>query len=314
MNPTTPLQAYDFIGDIHGQLGKLTDLLLLLGYEHHPVTGVWHHPGGRIAVFLGDLVDRGPEVRAVVRTVRDMVEAGTALAIMGNHEFNLILYHTPAPWGGWLRTHTADHTRQCAATLAAFNGCEEELADHLEWMKQLPATLELAGCRAVHACWDAGRLPLVAGRTLLDEAFLLACGTPGTPEHQAMENLLKGAEMPLPPGITFEDKDGTARTAVRARWWNLHEPMTLAGLIMPPGCAVVDEPVLWEHLRHLPCYAEDAPPVFFGHYWLPPTMEKAPLAPNLACLDYGAGRNGPLTAYRWNGETRLTADAFVCTR
>jgi len=74
---------YDIIGDIHGRLDKLDALLRRLGYrEHH---GAWRHPD-RTAVFVGDLIDRGPHQVATVDRVRRMVDAGAALCVMGNHE------------------------------------------------------------------------------------------------------------------------------------------------------------------------------------------------------------------------------------
>ena len=57
MSISEPL--YDIIGDIHGQYGKLEALLGKLGYSHRQ--GLWTPPDGRMAVFLGDLIDRGPE-------------------------------------------------------------------------------------------------------------------------------------------------------------------------------------------------------------------------------------------------------------
>ena len=50
-------------------------------------------------------------------------------------------------------------------------------------------------------------------------------------------------------------------------------------------------------------------PVFIGHYWLSGTPQ--PLAANIACMDYSAARNGPLVAYRWDGETVLDKARFV---
>ncbi len=80
---------FDIIGDVHGCGDELTELLMLLGYAPDTQTGVWTHPAGRRAVFLGDLVDRGPKVVATVRLVMDMVKAGTALCIPGNHDNKL---------------------------------------------------------------------------------------------------------------------------------------------------------------------------------------------------------------------------------
>ena len=78
---------FDIIGDVHGCLGELTQLLTTLGYA--PVDSVWRHEGGRRAIFLGDLVDRGPDSPGVLRLVMDMVAAGSALCIQGNHDHKL---------------------------------------------------------------------------------------------------------------------------------------------------------------------------------------------------------------------------------
>lgn len=74
---------YDVIGDVHGCRSELVTLLDRLGWQ-----GV-RHPQGRTAVFVGDLVDRGPDTPGVLRLVMEMVEAGTALCVAGNHEAKL---------------------------------------------------------------------------------------------------------------------------------------------------------------------------------------------------------------------------------
>ena len=84
---------FDVIGDVHGCRSELESLLSALGYEltrdgeGRPVDAV--HPGGRRAVFLGDLVDRGPDTPGVLRLVMGMVAAGNAIAVPGNHEDKL---------------------------------------------------------------------------------------------------------------------------------------------------------------------------------------------------------------------------------
>lgn len=80
---------FDIIGDIHGCGDELEELLALLGYLAD-AGGVYRHPEGRKAVFLGDLVDRGPRVLDCVRLVRRMVEAGSALCVPGNHDMKLM--------------------------------------------------------------------------------------------------------------------------------------------------------------------------------------------------------------------------------
>ena len=84
---------FDIVGDVHGCRAELETLLTRLGYalerddEGHPVNAV--HPQGRTAVFVGDLVDRGPDTPGVLRLVMGMVAAGTAHCVSGNHEKKL---------------------------------------------------------------------------------------------------------------------------------------------------------------------------------------------------------------------------------
>jgi len=80
---------FDIVGDVHGCGDELDALLDLLGYEIGD-DGVRRHPEGRRAVFVGDLVDRGPRVVHVLKTVMEMVGAGSALAVPGNHDVKLV--------------------------------------------------------------------------------------------------------------------------------------------------------------------------------------------------------------------------------
>jgi protein phosphatase len=88
---------FDIIGDVHGCFDELVDLLSQLGYsvkkssdgEKSPSYSVTH-PEGRRAVFLGDLVDRGPKTPDVLRLVMSMKEAGAALCVPGNHDIRLM--------------------------------------------------------------------------------------------------------------------------------------------------------------------------------------------------------------------------------
>ena len=80
---------FDIIGDVHGCATELEGLLATLGYSRDDA-GVWRHAAGRKAVFVGDLVDRGPRVVDVLRIVMAMVDAGTALAVPGNHDLKLV--------------------------------------------------------------------------------------------------------------------------------------------------------------------------------------------------------------------------------
>ncbi len=81
---------FDIIGDVHGCLGELDTLLDRLGWGAADATGLRAHPDGRTAVFVGDLVDRGPDVPGVLRRAMAMVGGGSALAVPGNHDMKLV--------------------------------------------------------------------------------------------------------------------------------------------------------------------------------------------------------------------------------
>ena len=88
-NRKTDHGPFDIIGDVHGCATELESLLDQLGYRRDDA-GVFRHPDDRKAVFLGDLVDRGPRVPDVLRIAMAMVDAGSALAVPGNHDLKLV--------------------------------------------------------------------------------------------------------------------------------------------------------------------------------------------------------------------------------
>ncbi|WP_338020071.1 metallophosphoesterase [Rhodopirellula sp. P2] len=112
---------YDIIGDTHGHADELKALLSDLRYSSR--RRGYRHPD-RKAVFVGDFVDRGSAIGEVVEIARAMVDAGDALAVMGNHECNAIAFHTPRPgkpWSGktseWFPAHADRNFKQHQATL-----------------------------------------------------------------------------------------------------------------------------------------------------------------------------------------------------
>ncbi|MGH7719832.1 MAG: AAA family ATPase, partial [Gemmatimonadaceae bacterium] len=88
-NRKTDHGPFDIIGDVHGCADELEELLATLGYVREDGS-TWRHPAGRKAVFVGDLVDRGPRIPDVLRAVMAMVDAGSALAVPGNHDLKLV--------------------------------------------------------------------------------------------------------------------------------------------------------------------------------------------------------------------------------
>ncbi len=105
---------FDIIGDVHGCSDELRKLLGTLGYVPKPDASapngeIWRHPAGRTAVFLGDLVDRGPGIADVLALVMAMVASGSALCLEGNHESKLLRK---------LRGHNVQVTHGLAESLA----------------------------------------------------------------------------------------------------------------------------------------------------------------------------------------------------
>ena len=76
----------DVIGDVHGEIQALLDLLGHLGYQNDG-----RHAEGRRLVFLGDLTDRGPDSPAVLELVRRLNEQGLSQCVLGNHDLNILL-------------------------------------------------------------------------------------------------------------------------------------------------------------------------------------------------------------------------------
>ena len=270
-----------------------------------------HHPE-RTVIFVGDFVDRGPQQLRTLGIVRDMMEAGSARAVMGNHELNAIGFATPDPErpGEFLRRRSEKNTRQHAAFLAEV-GCDSALhRSWVDWFLTLPLWIETPQFRVVHACWDPGVVaaaqPWLNGEHRLPRDHLPLAFTRAHPLHTCAELLLKGPEAELPPGATFTDKEGHVRTAIRTRWW-APELRTYDDAYIGPAGAVI--PAL--ALPAAQTTPEPDRPTFIGHYWLEPDGGPALLSHRVACVDYSVAKGGLMTAYRFEGEEALTPDHFV---
>ncbi|MFE9681285.1 polynucleotide kinase-phosphatase [Streptomyces sp. NPDC006285] len=126
---------FDIIGDIHGCASELESLLAKLGYTD----GV--HPEGRTAVFVGDLVDRGPDSPGVLRRVMSMVGSGNALCVPGNHENK---------YGRYLKGRKVQHTHGLAETIEQMAGESEEFTQQVrEFVDGLVSHYVLDGGRLV---------------------------------------------------------------------------------------------------------------------------------------------------------------------
>jgi hypothetical protein len=138
----------DLVGDIHGEIDATHSLLGHLGYSTDGT-----HPQGRRLVFLGDLVDRGPDSPAVVRLVRGLVEDGSAQCVLGNHELNLLLGRRKEG-NAWFFGEP-DESMGRPARLVPQAPADDLLREQiLAFFRRLPLALERPDLRAVHACWD----------------------------------------------------------------------------------------------------------------------------------------------------------------
>lgn len=302
------MAGYAVIGDVHGNLERLIALLVLLGYRLE--AGTYRHPEGRVALFVGDLIDRGPAQVEVLRTVRAMVDAGSARVVMGNHELNAIGFATKGP-KGYLRPHSDKNEAQHRAFLQQVGWDSDAHRELIRWFMTLPVALDLGGLRVCHAWWHdphvsaVGAASAASGR--LDEDFLRASFTKGSDAFEVLEGLTKGLEVELPEGVSFRDHGGFERREVRVRWWDANAVSFREAAIVPEDqrAAVPDLPLP----PGIPPGNPSPVPVFVGHYWF--TGTPAPQNANTAVLDYGAGLDGPLVGYRWNTESELQADHFV---
>lgn len=174
----------------------------------------------------------------------------------------------------------------------------------------LPLWIELPDLRVVHACWHPTHMAtlkphLCSGNRLgLDLVHLSS--QRGSAEFIALETILKGPEATLPDGLSFA-LDGHLRYEARTRWWDANAiSFRQSALVDARAQSLLPDLPIPETTR--PGYDGDRP-VFIGHYWMNGVPQL--LAPRVACVDYSAGKNGPLVAYRWEGERDLDAGRFI---
>jgi len=265
-----PDTALDIIGDVHGELAALEALLDHLGYQPDG-----HHPQCRLLVFLGDLIDRGPDSPGVVRRVADLVEGGHAMMVMGNHDLNAVAGKLKKE-NTWLFDHGPVSDAENRVT------SERQRRRILEFLRMQPVALHRDDLRVVHACWDGESLKrLECERDPVDALFKYqtriesSCAgeSDEVTRNLALQNqnpmkLVTSGPETRAPKLFFAG--GKMRGEARYPWWN--------------------------------DYAE-SPFVVFGHYWRIPIpeiqkddklfsglpLESALGAGNSTCIDYSVG-------------------------
>ncbi|WP_029106754.1 metallophosphoesterase [Mycobacterium sp. URHD0025] len=328
----TTVQGYDIIGDVHGCATTLELLLTELGYRKLSGTSEYRQPDRR-AIFVGDLIDRGDEQLRVLQIVKDMVDAGSAQIVMGNHEFNALAYDTewPAGSGKYLRAHddpespwSAKNTKQHATFLEQVTGADRRR--YLDWFKTIPLWLDLGDLRVIHACWHQDSIDVVeqhcGSSTPFDDVRHLASATDKNhPLYQAIETLLKGPEISLVEHNLpeYHDKDGIPRPNARARWWN-SDARNLRDIAEMGGNYTTATGEPYPLLPELELSGGDQTyvyppgiPVFYGHYWRQGSPKHLhDWTDYTACVDFSAVKGGALTAYRWSaGEHRINPANYV---
>ncbi|MFT7465262.1 MAG: hypothetical protein ACI9EF_003627 [Pseudohongiellaceae bacterium] len=320
---TQPL-LLDVIGDVHGHLAGLLTLCRDLGYD---VEGDGSHPDGRLLLFVGDLIDRGPQSLEVAEHVAALVQKDLAMCLLGNHEYNLVAWH---------QGHQSARTSN-GATISDVARRPERWEAVLTFFSSLPIALQLPGLRVIHAVWhepcvrrvtaalassenqpttplgkearpiDRLRAAVAIGSPFLNGALREELPQAGVPPASdcSHEILIKGFEEQA--AQPFEDADGHRRTLIRVCWWlgqraeiptdgvtvfghywNL-PPKPDSALFAPPYPAGHPESLRWEreHAPEIPRRGQQA----------------VPAHESFVCIDYNGmlrhGDVGCIGAYRW---------------
>ncbi len=293
------------IGDIHGEFDALEALLRRL--HCHPDQG---RPA-RALVFLGDLVDRGPDSPAVVRLVSRLMAEGVAHCVLGNHEMNIVTgQHKPGnqwffgeTWRiGALTTDTFSIDDVDHPYPSRWVETDAERADIIRFFERLPLSLEREDLRVVHACWhemlSSATAPWRPFAERTNDAILDGLRAQGllAPETTNRYDRVHGA----PPHHEF-DRLVRVESAVQN-----DNPVKVA----VSGTEVAFEAARWvggkwRVLGRSPWWnAPDADrrPVVIGHYWrqrspgstgpwgVVPPFEWAGGERPVFCLDYSVGR------------------------
>lgn len=318
--PDGPL---DVIGDVHGEFGALEELLYRrLGYERDG-----GHPQGRTAIFVGDLVDRGEDSRAVVTLVSDWLRHGRAACVLGNHELNLLL-NKRRSGNEWFHGEEQSLRGGSGVIPQRVLVGDAERRELLALVSGLPLALERDDLRLVHACWRPEAIDALRGdrRTAQDrfwheqlriDAELKEEGIPRESVEADLERQNRNPVTVCTSGLervaaTPFRAGGRMRRVERVPWWESYEEET--AVVFGHYWRALDEADL---------------PVKRGPYLFPGRAPHEALGPrrNAYCVDFSVGyrnvarakqddpqaRRNALVALRWP-ERELVADSGALER
>jgi hypothetical protein len=258
----------DIVGDVHGELEALEDLLRVLGYHADG-----EHPHGRRLIFIGDLCDRGPDSPGVICRVRALVEGGAAQCLLGNHELSLLRGRTKQA-NGWFFERDHDRERGLFEDSVPAAG-QTERAVIIDFLRTLPLVLERDDLRLVHACWiddrvaeirsaaEAGAVDLY--RRHSEHAEEIARDSGLEAEATALLEFYgdrlydRSAHVPMLDALAERDLAYQLSNPVRVLTSGI-EQRVAAPFYMAGKWRMVERAAWWND------YWSDVP-VFFGHYW-----------------------------------------------
>jgi len=267
MFASLPEGPLDIVGDVHGELDALRSLLAHLGYDT-----AGRHPAGRTLVFAGDLCDRGPDSPGVLELVQPMVEAGRALAVLGNHELNLLRGDRKDgnDWF-WSEGFPRDARYEPRAHIDP-----ARRGDVLAFLRTLPLALERPDLRVIHAAWHPPSIERLraepANADVLetfrrwDHATLTELAASGLDARAGAERAAFRGQLrdpsrkpPMLHAVARADEIGQTSNPIRVATSGLERaapgPLFIAGT-----WRFVERVRWWDDYR-------EPTPVVVGHYW-----------------------------------------------
>lgn len=294
-----PSGPIDIVGDIHGEYDALCALLKELGY-----TTDGRHAEGRHLVFVGDFCDRGPDSPAVINRARQMVEAGHAYAVLGNHEINL-LRDDPKAGSGWYFTERKASDMRDYAPFAQATAEEQHASKG--FFLSLPLVLEREDIRIVHAAWCSESVKAVRNipTTEVVEAFKYW-------EEQSLAQVVeerlveaKAQEKMDWPYSLEEEAHRPPLLRAHARLDVIEQNQNPIKVLTSGIEQEADEPFYtsgkWRFAVRVPWWNhyEDEIPVIFGHYWRPArAMDRSKVGKNETSLF------AEIAPFAWHGKHR----------
>lgn len=278
---------FDIIGDVHGYASLLIELLEILGYEENK--GTFFHPLGRKIIFVGDLINRGPDTAQVLQIVQRLHSSKQAFAVLGNHEFRLIQQFIKDP-----------------------RRVDPKIKPFIPWIRSLPLFLEFHELRVVHAAWHFSSIEKLKKQSAGDENFIRSTFDSQSDLGQAIDIILRGITVPIPNGLNYLDRFGVQRKKARIRWWEGAKNKINGSNFFPKSNQLLAESIAIHSQKNGQEYLQNEKPIFFGHYCLP--VDEPKVINNVVCIDGCVTCDQVLWAYRFTGGEEISDMNLVQTQ